>query len=283
MSQPENQQEIPSDQDLEFLQSLLEREDFKKKPELVNAVNMNHLQYLLKKGFIFTDQKLEVIPKDNNSWIIKKRCQYNYILTLENAREKIKITITDNNEICRKDETYQSSWKISEIKDKNAYLEKFDDVDSIIEILKLIIENPSRFSVLCQQNNIVLEFMLPVKNNPKLELILEKIDNDDDEKKKLYENQMNKYMSDKFNELEQEMFNFSLRLNEVLYKNGLKCHEIFPRDIADKCKQRWRDAHPGQELPNYGEIAFDQNILNQLEKTNGDSVTVSEKSHVNGN
>lgn len=249
----------PPQEDLEFLQQILDRKDLKDKPELMELVNLNHLQYLIENGFQVLPSKPQVIPlKEKNKWNLKKKWEYDFILTIEKLAGRLKITLKDNSELCKVRNSYSNSWTYNEMVESKSFFQSFEDIDSIIEMLKTIIEHPSRFSLNGKSGNeqIVISFQLPLTTNQEFALTLFLIEKDPKEKEE-EEKKFNEEIMKKSTELEQDIFEFSIQLNELLQKNGEKCHEVFPKEMMERCKEAWKKKNPGKQLPEFAPTNFD--------------------------
>ena len=155
--------------------------------------------------------------------------------------------------------------------ESKSFFQSFEDIDSIIEMLKTIIEHPKRFSLNGKSGNeqIVISFQLPLTTNSEFSLTLFLIEKDPKEKEE-EEKKFNEEIKKKSTELEQDIFEFSLQLNELLHKNGEKCHEVFPKEMMERCKAEWQRKNPGKKLPEYPVSEFNEKEFSELlSKTQG--------------
>ena len=106
-----------------------------------STYNTKILEYFLQNDLTELDLPEEIIRLSENEWLLKKEFEYQYIFTIEKYAGRMKITMKEHVEPNCILNVYSCSWTFNEIVAKNSFFSKFEDIDSVIEILKNILGN----------------------------------------------------------------------------------------------------------------------------------------------
>ena len=275
-----NNENTPSKDEFLFIHKILNDPVLAGKVDTMNLIQSSYnskvIEQYLQGDFMDMEFPDEIIRISENEWLLKKEFEYQYIFTIEKNAGRMKITMREHVEPNCIFNIYSCSWTFNEIVAKNSFFSKFEDIDNVIEILKNIlgsqIDVPTKevpkqkvtpkftFQVhfknadsqnsnasLYEDSYISLNFTI-LNTNTQLELILFYLEKDEKEKEeeaKKYE----EFTNQQCIALQDEMFELSLKMGDLLQKNQLEGHQIFPDEINDECIKRWKEKNPNAELP----------------------------------
>lgn len=270
----------PSKDEFLIIHKILNDPDLAGKVDTMNLIqsccNPKVIEQYLQGDFVDSEFPDEIIRISENEWLLKKEFEYQYIFTIEKNAGRMKITMREHIEPNCILNIYSCSWTFNEIVAKNSFFSKFEDIDNVIEILKNILgsqtgvptkEFPKQkvtpkftfqvhFKDADKQNSIgslyedsFISLTFNVLNtNSQLELILFYLEKDEKEKKEEAE-KYDEFTNKQCRDLQDEMFELSLKMGDLLQKNQLEGQQIFPDDINDECIKRWKEKNPNKELP----------------------------------
>lgn len=191
---------------------------------------------------------LEAPP--SSTWHISKD-NIDSFLTMSVTSQRLKLTLTDNKETRFPVNTYSNSWTFSQLIEKNDFFSFFDDITNAEDIIKSILDNPHKYSIIGQNDDaeISLRLQLPKRNCNDLVLNLTLLEKSEDVKR-MEEEQYEKLILEKMLFLEQSIFNLGIAMKEVTDKNNIewKVKEL-PPDVVKRCRENWVACHPEKTPP----------------------------------
>ena len=280
--QTENEN-TPTKEELLFIHKLLNDPTFEDKFDIQNLIHSSYnsklIDYYLQGGFMELEFPEEVIRVSDNEWLLKKELEYQYILTIEKVAGRMKITMKENVEPNFIHNVYSCSWTFNEIVAKNSFLGKFEDIDNVIEILKNMLGNqveapstvvppkkkePAKFSFkanfpksdnqnpnsISYKNSFITLTFNVFNTNTQLELVLLYLEKDPKEEEEEMHKQ-EEFEKQQCIDLQDEMFELSLKMSDLLEKNQLEAEQIFPDEINNECIKRWKRKNPQGVLPKF--------------------------------
>ena len=220
--------------------------------KLITTTNSTAIQFN-EQIYLFNLTQI-IYDKHYNHWILNgEKCSFTVSMTSLSGR--LGITIKDIYQFNFPKNIYSCSWSYNELVKKNEYLSKFEDIEEIEQILKMLIEDINLVSVQLpkEPNHLDIIFTFIKENNSKLRLslnLLEKFP----EVEEIEKNELKNYSRKLVQDLEQKYFDFSLQVRKMLHHNGIKpVGDIFPSEIYQRCRDRWVIEHPQEKFPMFDE------------------------------
>ena len=197
-----------------------------------------------------TIDSLTIIPVNENTWIIQTN-NINVKITISLIGNRLKVLLKDNDEYKVPINSYTNSWTYAEMVDKNEFFKFFDDITSIEDIIKSVIDNPRKVLIngKTNDNQIFVILMLPTRNNNQLVLDLMLLEKSEEERQ-FEEQKLEEVTRQKMKKLEQGIFNLAMELKEITDKNKLEWTvNDFPEDVKERCRKTWMENNPTRKIP----------------------------------
>ena len=198
-----------------------------------------------------TPDELQITPVIGNcQWFLKCK-EYDFLLTISVMAGRLKLSVRDSDEHRVPLNTYSCSWTYGELIEKNNYLQLFDDITYIEDLIKCLMENKNRVCIIGKSDDpeLTVQLELPTRINPKLELTVSLIEKNEEERK-IEEQKAASLIKQRMEELEQGIFNRAVDLKEVTDRNNIEWNvEEFPKDILDRVRENWIKSNPDKHAP----------------------------------
>ena len=197
-----------------------------------------------------TNDAMTITPIDEHTWIVQTN-NINVKVTISLIGNRLKVLLKDNDEYKVPINSYTNSWNYAEMVDKNEFFKFFDDITYIEDIVKSVIDNPRKVSIKVKSDNndMLVDLMLPTRYNNQLVLDLKLIVKSEEEKQ-LEEQKLEELTKQKMKKLEQGIFNLAMELKEITDKNKIEwIVNDFPEDVKEKCRKTWIENNPTRKIP----------------------------------
>ena len=198
-----------------------------------------------------TPDELQITPVIGDcQWFLKCK-EYDFLITITVMAGRLKMSVRDGDETRVPLNTYSCSWTYGELIEKNSYLQSFDDITLIEDLIKCLIENNKRVSIIGQTDDseLTVQFKLPTRTNPNLELTVSLIEKNEEERR-IEEQKAAALIKKRMEELEQGIFNLAVDLKEVTDRNNIEWKvEEFPEDILGRVRENWIKSNPDKHAP----------------------------------
>ena len=195
--------------------------------------------------------ELQITPVIGDcQWFLKCK-EYDFLLTISVMAGRLKLTVRDSDEHRVPLNTYSCSWTYGELIEKNNYLQLFDDITYIEDLIKCLMENKNRVCIKGKSDDpeLIVQLRLPTRIKPELELTVSLIEKNEEERK-IEEQKAASLIKQRMEELEQGIFNLAVDLKEVTDRNNIEWNvEEFPKDILDRVRENWIKSNPDKHAP----------------------------------